>query len=223
MSTIDVFEKHAAEYDEWFDQNEGVYKSEIQALKDLIPQEGVGLEVGVGTGRFALPLGIRAGVEPAKSMAKMARKRGIKVHEASADALPFGDESFDFVLIMTVLCFLEDPLAALLEARRVLKPGGLIIIGMIDSDSPLGQEYERKKLTSKFYRNARFRSAEQVLSWLKGLDFNCTEARQTVFGRRNEIDSIEPFEAGHGKGAFVAIAARKRAGENWGGLSASTQ
>jgi len=214
MNNIEIFEKHAAEYDEWFDENESVYKSEIQALRDLVPREGIGLEVGVGTGRFAVPLGIRTGVEPAKAMAKMARKRGIEVHEARAEALPFKEESFDFVLMVTVICFLEDPILALLEARRVLKAGGLLIIGMIDSDSPLGKKYERKKLTSKFYRNARFLSADKIMSWLKCLDFDCTEVRQTVFGRRNEIELIEPFEAGHGKGAFVAIAAKKEPAKN---------
>jgi SAM-dependent methyltransferase len=214
INNIEIFEKHAAEYDEWFDENEAVYKSEILVLRSLVPREGIGLEVGVGTGRFAAPLGIKIGVEPARAMADMARRRGIEVHEARAEALPFDDESFDFVLMVTVICFLEDPFLALLEARRILIPGGLIIIGMIDRDCPLGEEYERRRLTSKFYRNACFLSADQVLGWLKELDFGCIAVRQTVFGRRNEIESIEPFEAGHGRGAFVAIAAKKGAGKN---------
>lgn len=209
MTNIEIFEKNAAEYDRWFDENEAVYKSEILALRDLVPREGIGLEVGVGTGRFAVPLGIRTGVEPAKAMADMARKRGIEVHEARAEKLPFGEESFDFVLMVTVLCFLEDPLLALLEAKRVLKPSGLIIIGMIDRDSPLGEEYERKRITSKFYRNARFLSADQVMGMLKGLDFCCIAVSQTIFGHRNGLELIEPFEAGHGRGAFVAITAKK--------------
>jgi hypothetical protein len=58
MGSIEIFEKHAQEYDEWFDKNKPVYESEILALKDLIPREGTGLEIGVGTGRFATLLGI---------------------------------------------------------------------------------------------------------------------------------------------------------------------
>jgi ubiquinone/menaquinone biosynthesis C-methylase UbiE len=77
-------------------------------------------------------------------MAYMARKRGIDVHEAMAEALHFDDESFDFVLMVTTICFLENPLQALKEAKRVLKPGGHIFIGMIDRNSPPGREYERK-------------------------------------------------------------------------------
>ena len=82
MNNIEIFEKHAAEYDEWFEDNEAAYKSEILALRDLIPAVGVGLEIGAGTGRFAGPLGIRIGVEPAKAMADRARQRGIEFHEA---------------------------------------------------------------------------------------------------------------------------------------------
>lgn len=145
MTNRDAFEKYAQEYDKWFDENKDAYKSEIMALRALIPRGGVGLEVGVGTGRFAAPLGIRMGVEPAKAMADMARKRGIDVHEGRAEALPFDDASFDFVLMMTTICFLEDPLQALEEARRVLRPEGHIIIGMIDRNSPLGMSYEGKR------------------------------------------------------------------------------
>ena len=88
MNNIDIFEKNAAEYDLWFEENEAAYKSEILALRDLIPAKGVGLEIGVGTGRFAGPLGIRIGVEPAKAMADRARRRGIEVHEARAKPFP---------------------------------------------------------------------------------------------------------------------------------------
>jgi SAM-dependent methyltransferase len=214
MNNIEIFEKHATEYDEWFDENEAVYNSEILALRDLIPTEGIGLEVGVGTGRFAAPLGIRIGVEPANAMADMARKRGIDVHEAKAEALPFDDESFDFVLMVTTICFLENPLQALEEVKRVLKPGGLIIIGMIDRNSPLGKDYERKKKTSKFYKYANFHSADQVLNWLRGLNFDHIVTHQTIFKSTNEISAVEPFEAGHGKGAFVAIAAQKKNSKN---------
>jgi len=209
MKNRDVFEKYAQEYDKWFDENKDVYKSEIMILRGLIPREGVGLEVGVGTGRFATPLGIKMEVEPAKAMADMARKRGINVHEGRAEALPFDDESFDFVLMMTTICFLEDPLLALEEAKRVLKPEGHIIIGMIDRDSPLGMSYERKKTTSKFYKYANFHSADEVLNWLRSLNFGHIVTRQTIFKSPEEIDALEPFEEGHGKGAFVAISARK--------------
>jgi SAM-dependent methyltransferase len=210
MNSIEIFEKHAQEYDEWFDENKAIYKSEILALKDLIPREGIGLEIGVGTGRFAIPLGIKIGVEPAKAMADMARKRGIDVREARAEALPFDDKSFDFVLMVTTICFLKNPIQALEEIKRVLKPGGCIIIGMIDRNSPLGETYERKKITSKFYKYANFYSLDQVLNWLTNLDFGHVVTHQTVFKSPGQINAVEPFKEGHGKGAFVVIAAKKK-------------
>ena len=144
-------------------------------------------------------------------MADRARRRGIEVHEAKAEALPFQDECFDFVLMVTTICFLEKPLQSLAEAKRVLRPGGRIIIGMIDPSSPLGQDYERKKATSKFYKYANFHSVAQVIFWLESLDFDLIATHQTVFKSIKDISAAEPFAEGHGRGAFVAIAARKRA------------
>jgi len=58
MNSIEIFERYAQEYDEWFDANRFAYESEVQALKKFISKNSKGLEVGVGTGRFAVPLGI---------------------------------------------------------------------------------------------------------------------------------------------------------------------
>jgi SAM-dependent methyltransferase len=76
---MQVFETSAQEYDAWFDRHRAVYESELLALKRVIAPGGLGLEIGVGTGRFAAPLGIAVGVEPAAAMADMAWGRGIKV------------------------------------------------------------------------------------------------------------------------------------------------
>ena len=66
------------------DQHLPAYEPEIRAVKELVPPSGKGLEIGVGTGQFAALLGVKVGVEPAKAMAAIARKRkrGIKVLDA---------------------------------------------------------------------------------------------------------------------------------------------
>jgi len=206
-----VFNHSALEYDDWFVQNEMAYRSELAAVKAILPPGGRSLEIGVGTGRFAAPLGIEVGVEPVRAMAAIARKRGIKVLEAYAEELPFENGSFDFVLMVTVLCFLADPFQALREATRVLKPEGRLIIGMIDRDSPLGRSYEARKGKSKFYRQARFHTVSQVLKWLENLGYQPPQTCQTIFQDLSAITEPEPMKAGHGEGGFVVIAAQKSA------------
>jgi len=206
---ICIFERHARDYDAWFEVNSYAYESEVLALRSLLPRSGTGLEVGVGTGRFALPLGITVGVEPAHAMAEIARKRGIEVYEVRAEELPFDDESFDFVVMVTTICFLRDPLQALQEVRRILKPRGRIIIGMIDKDSPLGKDYEAKKSESMFYRCAYVYSVTQVIEWLTRLGFGVIKTCQTIFKNLEEMTTLEPVKEGYGEGGFVAISTQK--------------
>lgn len=103
-----LFDKIAIEYDHWFDDHKHTYESELLAVKQSIAAGGNGLEVGVGTGRFAAALGIQKGIEPAANMAAIARKRGIEVIEGIAENLPYADGQFDFVLMVPVDCFVED-------------------------------------------------------------------------------------------------------------------
>jgi len=206
---IRVFETSAQEYDAWFDRHPVVYESEILALKSLISPGDIGLEIGVGTGRFAVPLGVAVGVEPAAAMALLAQRRGIQGYRAVAEALPFRPDSFDLVLMVTVLCFLRDPFLALREATRVLKPGGQILIGMIDKDSPLGRSYEAHKSESRFYRQANFYAIGQALDWLARLNYRKVKVCQTLFGELSDLTHPEPVRAGHGDGGFVVLAAPK--------------
>jgi SAM-dependent methyltransferase len=211
IEMTDTFEEYAQEYDDWFVRHEVVYRAELAAVQSLIPETGQGLEIGVGTGRFAEPLGVKVGVEPAQAMANLARHRGIQVIQGYADALPIVTASFDFVLMVTVLCFLQNPLQALVEATRVLKPHGRLIIGLIDPESPLGRSYEANKKKSRFYRQARFHEVRQVLEWLDGLGYPNPRTCQTIFQDLPAIAGPEPVKEGHGEGGFVVISAQKSA------------
>ncbi|HAM49303.1 MAG TPA: SAM-dependent methyltransferase, partial [Nitrospiraceae bacterium] len=46
------------------------------------------------------------------------------VYDSKAENLPFEDNAFDFALMVTTICFMEDPLQALREIRRILCPSG---------------------------------------------------------------------------------------------------
>lgn len=99
------------------------------------------LDCGVGTGAFALaladawggPLEVTA-VDVSQGMVEAAqdrfRRRGLaaRVLRASVCALPFADAAFDLVVGAHVLEHLPDPVTALAGMRRVLKPGGWLVI-----------------------------------------------------------------------------------------------
>ncbi|OGS40655.1 MAG: hypothetical protein A3K77_04310 [Euryarchaeota archaeon RBG_13_31_8] len=211
MKSIQIFEKYAQGYDQWFGKNKYVYESEVLALTKFIPKNSKGVEIGVGTGRFSVHLGVKIGVEPAQAMAKIARKRGIKVYDAKAELLPFKDGVFDYVLMVTTICFLQNPQKALIEAKRVLKPEGHIIIGMIDKDSTLGKIYESKKNDSKFYKFAKFYSVNQIIKQLRELKYNNIKTCQTLFKNPKNITDVEPIKKGYGDGGFVVISAQREA------------
>jgi SAM-dependent methyltransferase len=220
MSVTDVFDQHAAEYDAWFDANLLVYQAEVEAVRALLPPSGMGLEVGVGTGRFAGPLGIELGLEPARQMALMAHERGIHVCQGMGEALPFPSGQFDCVLLITVDCFVCNITPLLGEVRRVLKPGGHLIVGTVDRASPLGQMYEANKDADTFYREAHFHAAGEIVADIQQAGFTHIEARQTIMGMPGPAADTtdvqigfdaEAFEVheGQGEGAFVALRARK--------------
>ena len=205
---IEVFEQNAAEYDEWFVSNEFVYRAELEAVRQLIPG-GRGIEIGVGTGRFAAPLGVKFGVEPAMNMALRVKERGIAVVRAVAEQLPIRNNSFDFALFVVTICFVPEPKRALAEIHRILRPGGEIIVGIVDIGSFLGEVYEKKRRDNKFYRPARFFSTEQVVEMLSAAGFSDFDFRQTVFDFPQNIKSPHPVKVGFGEGGFVAIKGKK--------------
>ena len=200
-----VFDRFAQEYDEWFDIHVPAYLSELEAIRRFIPGGRIGVEVGVGTGRFASPLGIPAGVEPSRPMGVLALSRGIEVIQAKAEALPFVEGAFDFVLFVNVICFLDAPVRSLKETYRILKPKGRIILALIDKSAMLGRAYEYRKASNKFYENARFFSARQVIGFLLKAGFVDIQSCQTIFTSPTEMTAPDPVLNGHGKGGFVVL------------------
>jgi len=200
-----LFNKYYKEYDDWYDKNRYAYLSEIEAIEKVLPKKGKGLEIGVGTGRFASRLGIRYGIDPSAKMLKIAKRRGIKTEVAYGENLPFGNNEFDYILIAITICFANNPKKVIAESKRVLKKDGRIIIGIVDKNSFLGKYYRKKK--SKFYKAARFFSVERIVNLLKKQHFSNFSFWQAIFDFPSQIKEIETPRRGFGKGAFAVICA----------------
>lgn len=207
MPKIEPFEKYALQYEDWFKRHALAYESEMEAIRSALPKSSNGLEVGVGSGRFAQPLGIRLGVEPSPRMRIIAQQRGIEVMDGVAESLSFGDGMFDFVLMVAAICYFDDVEKAFKEARRVLKDNGSLVIGFIERDSPIGQAM--RKEPSEFYSIAKFHSVIEVEAKLHNVGFNWIYYSQTLFKGLDEITEIEPVKEGFGEGSFVVVKAVK--------------
>jgi len=111
------------------------------------------LDVGCGTGALTEELVHRvtarlvAAVDPSPSFVSAMRDRfrGLDVREASAERLPFEDGTFDAALAQLVVHFMADPVAGLVEMRRVTRRGGVVAASVWDyagNRGPLGVFWE---------------------------------------------------------------------------------
>ncbi|MBU9888367.1 MAG: class I SAM-dependent methyltransferase [Candidatus Omnitrophica bacterium] len=202
-----LFDRFYKRYDAWYDRHKNAFRSELKAVRRFLPRKGKGLEVGVGTGRFAASLGIQIGIDPSKKMIAIARTRGIDARWGRGESLPFPRSSFDHVVLIITLCFVQKPACVLKEARRVLKKNGTLLVGMIPGDSALGAAYQKKG--SVFYKNARFFTVTELLRKLTALKFSDFKICETLFRSPDKMTRPQNPKDGSGKGGFVVVACRK--------------
>ncbi|HPX73708.1 MAG: hypothetical protein BWY93_01081 [Euryarchaeota archaeon ADurb.BinA087] len=172
----DVFEEYAEDYDRWFDEHRNEYLQELSRIREvLLAPDSRSIEVGVGSGRFAAPLGIRLGIEPSRALGRMARQRGIEVIRGRVEALPLMDGSCSSVLLVTVICFLEDPIPAFRELHRILVPGGPLTLAFIERMGPIHQRYLQEGGKGRFLSLANFYLQEEVCALLEETGFIVTK------------------------------------------------
>lgn len=163
-------------YEAWFSTIRGRYADRLEkkVIADLIkikPGDRV-LDIGCGTGHFSVFFKEMGGavtrLEPSPEMLSEARKlhgnRGIEFRQGSAEMLPFNDQSFDLVALITVLELLDDPEKALAEAFRVSK--GTVFIGILNRDSIINRQ--RRKANQGIWRLVHFYNLPEIAAMLGG-------------------------------------------------------
>ena len=165
-----------------------VCKAPIETLVDLGTGTGRVLELFSGSASHLL------GVDSSREMLAIARSQLEKNGKMAAEfrladiyALPLADQSADLVTIHQVLHFLDEPQKALLEARRILRPGGrLLVVDFAPHDlEELRENHAHRRLGI---------SAEQMSHWLARADLQLS---------RHEV--LDPPWRKDGRGLTVSL------------------
>jgi len=219
-----AFEEAAEDFDAWFDKNRIIFESELLAEQHFLRNPENAVSIGVGSGLFASKLGIKYGVEPAKKMAELARKRGIEVKIGSAEDIPFPNERFDTVLLSTVLSYVKNPQKAVHEAYRILRPGGHVVASFLTREGSYAMMYDLAYLRGqhdysispehpypvKFMRGAHWNSTEEITGLLQEAGFIDLKYMQTLTTHPRYSDKeIESPVEGYTRGDFVVVQGRK--------------
>jgi len=166
---MQAFDGFADKYDKWFTTGLGKYvlQAEMELVLELAaPKPGEkALDVGVGTGIFAVELMKHGteitGIDVSGKMLEIARSKGVRnVALGDAVSLDFPDESFDLVVSITALEFIEECDRAISEMVRVCKKGGRVVVGTLGSGSlwALKRSRAARKDAGSIFRHARFYS-----------------------------------------------------------------
>lgn len=185
------------------------------------------LDVGTGDGTYAIEAARRGalatGVDVQAEMLAAARARAaerglaIDFELGPAEALPFDDGRFGVVLAVTMLCFVEDPRAAVREMARVLAPGGRLVLGELSRHSLWAAERRvRGWLGARMWKRTRFWSRRELVGLVAEAGLRVVDARDSVYFPPSSVAArlvapIEPLlRRVHAPGAaFHALAADK--------------
>ena len=159
------------------------------------------LEVAIGTGRSLphYPVGVTVtGVELSPAMLAIARQRAadlgreVTLQEGDAEHLPFDDASFDTVACALALCTIPSPVAAVGEMRRVLAPGGRLLL-LDHTGSTWPPLYAAQWLAERItIRTAGEHFTRRQLPLVKAAGFQVEETQRLKAGTVERIHAVKP-------------------------------
>ena len=176
-----LFDNQASTYDNWCRTPLGSMVDHLE--KDLIAKNAeplVGekaLDLGCGTGIYAIWLGKMgldvSGIDLSSEMLAKAQEKAereditVDWFQGDIHHLPFNNETFDLVVSNIVLEFVNEPDQVILEALRVLKKGGRLVVGLINKEGYWGKTYLQKGQhdPDSVFAFAQFYSEQTIKSW----------------------------------------------------------
>jgi len=195
-----VWDKSAPSYDKQISYFEKVW---FTGGREWLGERARGqvLEVAIGTGRnlphYPADVTITA-IELSPAMLAIARKRAldlgreVDLGEGDAEHLTFADASFDTVVCAFSLCTIPSPAAALGEMRRVLRPGGrLLLVDHIGSSWP--PFYAVQWLLERFTIHAAGEHfTRRQLPLVKAAGFQVVQSERLKAGSVERIHAVKP-------------------------------
>ena len=178
-----------ADYERWYATPRGRWIGETEyalAARLLAARPGDSLlDVGCGTGWFTRRAAaddlLVTGLDPNSAWLDFARahsKPQLSWVQGDAQRLPFADASFDHVLSIAALCFVDDERQAVAECVRVARRS--FAIGWLNRDSLLYRQKGRDG-GSGAYRGARWHGADEVRALFAGLPVRKLTLRSAIF------------------------------------------
>ncbi len=234
MPTNELFDPLANRYDEWYKTPLGEFADHLEK-KLLFRHCGnvLGkriLDVGCGTGQYSLQLANMGahvtGIDASEDMLAVAKEKTNKTivpihfHKAYAEELPFEDNSFDIVIAASSLEFVSSTSTSMREMNRVLKQGGVAVIGVLNLDSIWIQSLiHQPGFSNSIYNHASFFTYPILKELFNSIpSFSCPNIESCVFVNYHPALFLEPDSSFKEslyhflkplKGAFLVGSARK--------------
>lgn len=192
------------------------------------------LDVGCGDGVLATKLaaagadvtGLDATPAMLAAAGERAAKAGVSLTLLSGDAehLPFETDSFDIIVSVATLCFIEDAATPLREMARCLRPGGRLVLGELGKwNAWAAQRRIKGWLGSGLWREARFRSSREWTNLAKGVGLTNISVTGAIYYPSNAIAArlLARFDHLFGRwttagAAFLVLTAEEPARETMG-------